>query len=104
MAGWSIVYSAAVADRIPNVLIQNKTAGTSCPTVLCDWLRDLFFDPVAMQIVAVNIEPLLGALGLRTDTRNDLPEPRRVVHLDQMRDLMSGEIVEHIRWREDQPP
>ena len=57
-----------------------------------------------MQIVAARIEPFLGALDVIADPRDHPPEPRRVVHLDQMRDFMGGEIIQHIGRREDQPP
>ena len=57
-----------------------------------------------MQIVAVGVEPRLGPFDMAADFRNDLPEPRRVVHLDEMGDLVGGEIVQHIGRREDQPP
>src|SRR5436305_357363 len=39
--------------------------------------RALILDPVAVQIVAVCIEPLLGALHRRADLAADAPEPRR---------------------------
>src|SRR5262249_42130917 len=61
-------------------------------------------DPVAVQIVAVSVEPALGALDRGTDARHHAQEPRRMVHLDQMSDLMGGEIIEHERRRQDQPP
>src|SRR4051812_778386 len=61
-------------------------------------------DPVAMQVVAVGIEPRLGALDMAADLANHAPEPRRVVHLDEMGDFMGGQIVQHIGRREDQPP
>ena len=64
----------------------------------------LILDPVTVQIVAVGVEPGLGALDVAADFRDDPPEPRRMVHLDQMRDLMRGEIVQHKGRREDQPP
>ena len=50
------------------------------------------------------LEPGLGALDMAADFRNDPPEPRRVVHLDEMRHFMGGEIIQHIGWRQDQPP
>src|SRR5258708_10927801 len=50
------------------------------------------------------MEPFLGALDVLA-ARSDLqPESRRVVHLDQMRDFMGGEIIQHIGRRENQPP
>src|SRR4051794_15629871 len=58
----------------------------------------------AVQAGAVNVEPCLGAVGVRADAVDQPPEPRRVVHLDQMRHLMDGEIIQH-EWRgENQPP
>ena len=35
---------------------------------------------------------------------NQPPEPRRMIHLDQMRHFMRDDIVEHIRRRQDQAP
>src|SRR6266496_1168172 len=66
--------------------------------------RDSVLDPVAMQIVAVGIEPGLGAVDMAADLAHHAPEPRRVVHLDQMRHFVGGEIVEHKGRREDQAP
>ena len=61
-------------------------------------------DPVAVQVIAVGVEPLLGAFGRGADPRHHPPEPRRVVHLDKMRHFMGGQIVEHEGRRKDQPP
>ena len=58
----------------------------------------------AVQVGAVDVEPRLGAVGVRADAVHQPPEPRRVVHLDQMRHLVDGEIVQHERRREDEPP
>src|SRR5690242_18653973 len=66
--------------------------------------KHLILDPIPVQIVAVRIEPPLGALYRRADPRHHLPEPRRVVHLDEMRHFVGGEIVEHEGRREDQAP
>ena len=52
----------------------------------------------------MRIEPGLGARDMRADALDDPPEARRMIHLDQMGDLMRREIVEHEGWREDQPP
>ena len=57
----------------------------------------LILDAVAMQIVAVGIEPGLGALDMTADPADHPPEPRRMIHLDEMRHLMGGEIVQHVR-------
>ena len=59
---------------------------------------------VAMQVRAVHVEPGLGALHVRTDATQDAPEPRRMVHFDEMGDLMGGQIVEHIARGQNQPP
>src|SRR5579872_334316 len=57
-----------------------------------------------MEIVAVGIEPGLGTLDMAADFSHDFPEPRRMVHLDEMGDFVGREVVEHVRRREDQPP
>src|SRR6266702_4388098 len=64
----------------------------------------LILDPVPVQIIAVRIEPLLGALHRRTGFSAHAPEPRRVVHLDEMGDFVGGKIVEHVGRCEDQAP
>src|SRR4029077_4447382 len=61
-------------------------------------------NPVTMQIVAVGIEPALGALDMAAGFCDHAPKPRRMVHLDQMRHFMRGEIVQYVRRRKDQPP
>src|SRR4249920_3586605 len=69
------------------------------------WLENaLILDPVPMQIIAVGVEPALGALDVIADPVHHPPEPRRMVHLDEMRHFMRGEIVEHEGRRQDQPP
>ena len=57
-----------------------------------------------MQRVAIRVEPALGTLPVRADARDDAPEARRVVHLDEMRDLVRRQIVEHERRGENEPP
>ena len=59
---------------------------------------------VAVQIGAVRIEPGLGPPDVRTKLVHQPPEFRRMVHLDEMRDLVRRQIVEHERRREDQAP
>src|SRR5579859_4572365 len=61
-------------------------------------------DAVAVQIIAVGVEPGLSALDMAADPRDDLPELRRMVHFDEMGDLVGREIVQHIGRRENQPP
>src|SRR5689334_23102466 len=58
----------------------------------------------AMQVVAMGIEPGLGAFGRRTDAPDHAPELHRVVHLDEMPDFMGREIVQHEGRCEDQTP
>ncbi len=66
--------------------------------------KALVLDAVAMQIIAVGIEPGLGALDMTADLRDDPPEPCRMIHLDEMRHFMGGEVIQHERRRQDQPP
>src|ERR1700674_1551935 len=64
----------------------------------------LVADAVAMQVVAVGVEPGLGALDMIAGPCDDPPEPRRMVHFDKMDHLMGGKVVQHVRRRKDQPP
>ena len=57
-----------------------------------------------MQVGAVHIEPGFGALMVRTDALHQAPESRRVVHLDEVRHFMGGEIIKHLARRQDEPP
>ena len=57
-----------------------------------------------MQVVAVGVEPGLGAFNMIADLSDHPPEPRRMVHFDEMGRLLGGKIVQHIGRREDQPP
>src|SRR5713226_10609271 len=59
---------------------------------------------IAVQLGAVGVEPHLGAVGRRTEREQHAPEARRVIHLEELRDLVRGEIVEHVRRREDEAP
>src|SRR5262245_15789636 len=59
---------------------------------------------IAMEVSAMGIEPRLGALETGIELGHQPPEPWRVVELDQVRDLVRGEIVEHVGWREDETP
>ena len=58
----------------------------------------------AMKAGAVMLQPFLRAVGFRKQAMRDFPEGGRMIHVDEMRDFMRGEIVEHERRREDQPP
>src|SRR5579872_3940555 len=66
--------------------------------------RTVIHEAVAMQVRAMRIEPCFGARDVRTNTIDQPPETPRMIHLDQMRDFMRCEIVEHERWRENKPP
>src|SRR3569832_374939 len=57
-----------------------------------------------MQIAAMGVEPRLGADDVRVDALDQPPEAARVVHLDEMRRLVRGEVVEHEGRRQYQPP
>ena len=61
----------------------------------------LILNAVAMQVVAVGIKPTLGAFDIIADLVDHPPKPRRVIHLDQMRHFMGGEIIQHVGRRED---
>ncbi len=61
----------------------------------------LVFYSVAMQVVAMRVEPGLSPFNVTADSRHDFPESRRMVHLDQVRNLMGREIIEHVGRRQD---
>jgi len=61
-------------------------------------------EPVAMQISPVNLEPGLGTGDMRTDAVNQPPETAGVIHLDEMGDLVRGQIIEDEWRRQHQPP
>src|ERR1700682_738805 len=57
-----------------------------------------------MQLYAMRIEPHLGAAGVGAHAEHGAPEARRMVHLDEMRDLVRGGVIEHEIGRENEPP
>jgi len=57
-----------------------------------------------MQIIAMGIKPGLGTLDMAASAPYHLPEPRRMIHFNQMRHLMGGEIIQHKGRRKNQPP
>ena len=57
-----------------------------------------------MQIRTMDIQPHLGALVLRINTRYQPPKTRGVIELEEVTDLVSGEIVKHERWSENEAP
>jgi hypothetical protein len=59
---------------------------------------------VAMQIGPVVAQPALGLFQPRHRAGHELPEAWTVIHLDQMGNLVRGDVVEHMRGRQHQPP
>jgi len=55
-----------------------------------DLVATSVLNAVAMQIVAVGIEPGLGALDMTADPCDHPPEPPRMIHFDEMRHLMGA--------------
>ena len=53
---------------------------------------------------AVCVEPGLGFVHCRIEPFDQRPEARGMIHLDEMRDFMGGNVVEYERRREDQAP
>src|ERR1700689_2416016 len=58
--------------------------------------------PIAVQIAAMHVEPDLGALVVAAQPAHDAPEARRMIHLDKMRHLVCGEVIEHEVRRHDE--
>lgn len=59
---------------------------------------------VAMQIRPVALEPGLCRIRVRTDLTQEAPVARRVIHLDEMGDLVGGKVIQHLCRSHDQPP
>jgi hypothetical protein len=57
-----------------------------------------------MQIGAMHVQPHLGAFVLWVYTRYQPPETSGVIELEEVADLVSGEIIEHERWSENEAP
>src|SRR5262249_4446905 len=62
------------------------------------------FQAVAMQIGTMGVQPRLGTLHFWAYSAQHAPEPPRVVHFDEMGDLVCGEIVEHVARRQHEAP
>ena len=77
----------ALVDRARRIAIMRRVRGA-----------------VAVQRITMCGEPALRALPLGADGSDDAPEAARVIHLAEMRDLVRGEVVQHIGRREDQSP
>src|SRR4029077_10427973 len=67
-------------------------------------LKSARLSAVAMQVGALRDEPALGTADIGIDACNDPPEPARMIHLDQMRNLVRGEIIEHEGRSHYEPP
>src|SRR3989442_7214137 len=52
----------------------------------------------------MHVKPDFGTLGVGVETLHQAPEPAGVIELDEMADLVRGEIIEHEGGREDEPP
>src|SRR5262249_54028172 len=65
---------------------------------------ELSLQAVSVQIGTVSVEPRLGAVHLRTNSAHDAPEARRMAEFDEMRRLVSREIIEHVRRWQNQSP
>ena len=59
---------------------------------------------IAMQLRALAFQPRPLGLVARTQARNLIPEGSGMVHLDQMGDLVGGDVIKHLGRRHDQPP
>ena len=56
-----------------------------------------------MQVGALGIQPGFGSLVIGEQPLHDTPEPCRMVHFDEMRHFMRGEIIEHMAGRQNEP-
>src|SRR5579884_690523 len=57
-----------------------------------------------MQTAAVHVEPRFGALHVRTDAFDQCPESPRMIHFDEVRHFVRGQIVENEWRRQNEPP
>ena len=84
--------STMLRDRRPSLTIPDRHA---LPIALSG---------VAVQVGALVAQPVLGLVESRHGARDQLPEAGPVIHLEQVRHLMGGDIVEHVRRGQDEPP
>src|SRR5262245_59537991 len=70
----------------------------------CESKRLARIQAVAMEICAVGIQPGLGAAHVRANALNQPPEATRVIHLDEVGNLVGGKIFEHERRSHHQSP
>ena len=77
--------------RLARAALQGKSASTAArPTAARQALRR-----VAMQVSALVTQPPLCFIETRHGACDQLPEARPMVHLEQVRDFVSSDIVEH---------
>ena len=67
-------------------------------------LRSGLIRPEAQEPRAIRLEPGFGAFDMCRELGENFPECWRMVHVDEMRDLVRGEIIEHVARRHDEPP
>src|SRR5579883_2145622 len=60
--------------------------------------------PEAQQACAMHLQPFFGAVDMVRELGNHAPEGRRMVHVDEMRHFVRGEIIEHVARRHDEAP
>src|SRR5262245_22089753 len=57
-----------------------------------------------MKFRAVHVKPDAGTLRVATQAVQHAPEPRSMIHFDEMRHLMRRKILKHVRRRQDETP
>src|SRR5215218_4757219 len=77
-------------------------ASTTCPGGSRS--RALRLGPEREQLAAVLAQPVAIAREARTTRRDERPEPRRVVRLAQVAELVHDDVVEHRGRREREAP
>src|ERR1043166_2512374 len=90
--------SANVPERSMRTVATASAAAALAPCACALLLTE------AMQAGAVHVEPGFGAGQVRGDALDQPPEPARVIHLEEVSDLVRGEILQHERRRQDEPP
>ena len=57
-----------------------------------------------MQAGAMSAQPGFSTIRLGTDRFHQLPETWRVIEMNEMANLMCGEVIKHIGRRENETP
>ena len=94
----SEVRLARLPHTIEQPLVGYIRLAVTSPAMTCSGVTLGSVETVAMKIRAMSVEPGLGMAHMRTDPLDQPPEPARVIHLDQMSNLMGSEIFKH-KWR-----